>query len=174
MLICAGLYLLACAIPAAVAQDRTDEVHLLKAAFIFNFARFTRWPETREGEDAPLILCTAGDDGLVGELGRLGGRTVRGRRVSILPLENVPVPKSCHVLYVAVSKQEGYVDILESVRHAPVLTVSEIPRFERRGGIIELFHEQERIRFIINQGAARRAGLKLNSRLLNLAIVVDH
>ncbi len=159
----------------AIAQEPAEEERLLKAAFIYNFAKFTRWPKnTWRGPQVPLILCTAGEDELVGALKRLGGKTVKGRRVSTLPLEDAQVPRQCHVLYVATSEQERYVDLVESVRNAPVLTVSEIPHFGRSEGIIVLYHEKDRIRFRINQGAARRAGLKLNSRLPNLAVVVDH
>ncbi len=175
MLICAGLYLAASIIPAVLAQNPAEEQRLLKAAFIYNFAKFTRWPQdTWGGPDGEMILCTAGEDGLVGELGRLGGKTVKGRKVRVLSLEGVGGPGDCHVLYVARSEQERYVDIVGSVGNDPVLTVSEIPQFGRSGGIIELYHEKDRIRFIINQGAAHRGNLKFSSRLLSLAIVIEH
>lgn len=174
MWIYTGLWLVVSAMPSALAQDSAEEKRLLKAAFIYNFAKFTRWPDTVWGRgDDPLHLCIAGEDQVIGALKQLGGKTIKGRNVSIRPLTEAHNPGDCHVLYVASSEQDQYLPIVDTMRNAPVLTVSEIPRFGRSGGIIELFQEKERIRFIVNQGASRMAGLKLNSRLLNLAVVID-
>jgi len=77
------------------------------------------------------------------------------------------------MLYVAVSEQQRYPDLVKSARGQPVLTVSELPGFSDSGGIIEIFREHERIRFIINLGVARRAGLEISPNLLKLAVQVD-
>jgi len=172
--ICFGLFLLVSTVPVALAQDRAEELRLLKAAFIYNFAKFTRWPEgTWEEKDAKVILCTTGADELAGTLQRLGGKTVRGRKVTILALQGSEAIGRCHLLYVARSKQDQYDDIVASLKREPVLTVSEIADFSRSGGIIELYLEQDRLRFSVNQNAALKAGLLLDSRLLNLAAEVE-
>jgi len=161
--------------PVASAQNVAGEEQLLKAVFIFNFAKFTRWPENVwQAQDAPLILCTAGEDALVDALDQLGGKSIQGHPVSMRRLADMPSAGRCHVLYVAGSEQKHVTDIIESVRREPVLTVSELPSFGRRGGIIELYREEERIRFIVNLNAANGAGLEFSSRLLNLAVVVNH
>ncbi len=51
-----------------------------------------------------------------------------------------------------------------------LLTVGETPGFLEHGGIINLVEVQGRIRFEINQEAAKRAGLTVSSRLLRLAM----
>jgi len=168
-----GLLLFLGAAPVSVARNHAEELHLLKAAFLYNFAKFTRWPEgTWEKKEGPLSLCTVGADELVGTLQRLEGRMVRGRVVNIVLLQDEQPERRCHLLYIAWSKQDKYREIIASLGQEAVLTVSEIPGFSRSGGIIELRQEQDRVRFIINQSAAHRAGLKLNSRLLNLATEV--
>ena len=161
-------------IQAAGAQKLTDDERLFKAAFIYNFAKFTSWPDdTWTNDDAPLILCTAGQDELIEDLKRLGGKIVKGRSVSIRPVKKQAAPGSCHVLYIAQSEKKRYAKILESVRKKPVLTVSELPRFGSSGGIVELYREKNKTRFIINIDSSREAGLTLSSRLLRLAVVVD-
>ena len=50
-----------------------------------------------------------------------------------------------------------------------VLTVGEGDRFAREGGMIALVVDNRRVRFDINPAAAQNGGLKLSSRLLNVA-----
>jgi hypothetical protein len=169
--ICLGLAALA--VPGTPAENGEQELRLLKAAFVFNFAKFTRWSKAAWGNsDEPLKLCTVGDDRLIEALKQLGGRTIQNRKVNILPMGEVETPGKCHMLYVASSERERLSGILATVRDDPVLTVSEIPGFTHTGGIIELFKEQGRIRFYINQTSAEEVGLRLSSRLLSLAVIV--
>ncbi len=158
--------------PALMAQEEGTDENLLKAAFVFNFARFTRWPdEAWAADSSDLILCTAGHDGLAEALGRLAGKRVTGRRVAVQALEQEGEPARCHVLYIAMSELESAEGILKPVRTKPILTVSERPS-GRSPAIISLFHENERIRFMIDLGSARLAGLEFSSRLLHLGVVV--
>lgn len=171
--LCLLPYVVPGGIPAAVAQDSAEEERLLKAVFIYNFAKFTRWPESVVGgEGGSLTLCTAGKDELAGEVARLSGKMIKGHSVTVKSLKDVPSPEMCQVLYIASSESRHYRDIVASVSNKSVLTVSELPGFARSGGIIELYRERDRIRFKINLSVAREAGLAISSRLLSLAEVV--
>jgi hypothetical protein len=168
-----GVWLNACGLSVASAQVSDADNRLLRAAFIYNFAKFTRWPEQALGEqDDPLMICTLGRDESVLGLERLGGKTIRGRSAVIKPIEGMPLAGACHVLYIARSEQERYRPIIAALGAEPVLTISELGSFGHSGGMIELYQEHDRIRFIINQRAAHKAGLHFNSRLLNLAVVI--
>lgn len=156
-----------------MAQDSAGEEALLKAAFIYNFAKFTHWPEeARADRGAPLSLCIAGEDDLAEALMRLRGRLVRGRPLSVQAFREAGVPGGCDMLYVAASEHRRQSNLVRPLRGLPVLTVSELPGFAHAGGSIELYREAERIRFIINLGAARAAGLEISPNLLRLAVVV--
>jgi len=173
LLICAGLWL-SSATPVAMAEDGSDDENLLKAAFIYNFALFTHWPENApEEKGAPLSLCIAGEDDLAIALGRLRGKLVQGRPLTIQTLKDVRVPRNCHMLYVATSEKESYPNLVKAMRARPILTVSELPKFAHAGGVFELYRENGRIRFIINLGVARKAGLEISPKLLNLAVVIS-
>ena len=159
----------------ATAQTRAEEDNLLKAAFVYNFAKFTNWPEgTWKQRNTPLNLCTAGKDGLVSKLEHLAGKIIKQRPVTILSLNDMQVPKNCHLLYIASSEKNHYKNILKSVRAEPVLTISELPHFARSGGIIEFDRRKDQTHFIINLAAAREAELVLSSRLLSLAEVINN
>jgi len=113
-------------------------------------------------------------DELVEELKLLSGKMVKSHPLAIHQLERSQTPINCQVLYIANSESEHYDNILTSVHSEPVLTISELPHFSRSGGIIELYRDKGRIRFIINLKSARTAGLVISSRLLKLAEVIEH
>lgn len=167
-----GLCAAAMPVPDVVAQEESAEAPLLKAAFVYNFAKFTRWPEQAwDGPMAPLRLCIAGTDGLATSLARLADERVDGREVVIDTYAATDRP--CHVLYIADSERGHLADYIEQTRSRPVLTISEIPRFADAGGIIQLYRDRGRVRFKINVAGARSSGLNLSARLLDLADVID-
>ncbi len=148
--------------------DRAEE-YRLKAAILFNLAKFVDWPENAFSDPgAPLVLCVLGSDPFGSSLddvlrGRsIGRRTVVARRIAGLA-------QGCHVLFIAGSERKRVSAITERLRDASVLTVSEDDAFTSQGGMIALETEGERVRFDINGGAAERAGLKVSARLLSLA-----
>jgi len=173
------LLIASCFLMTNIAQIANAETHtdgrLLKAAFIYNFAKFTRWPEnTWKQQNAPLNLCTIGKDELINELKRLTGKTIKDHPVITQSLQNKQIPDNCHLLYIASSEKNHYKNILESVHNKPILTISEQPHFARSGGMIEFFRKKDQTRFIINLGITRNTGLTVSSRLLNLALVINH
>ncbi len=59
---------------SAIADTYPDDERLFKAAYIFNFARLTTWPDnTWSHQYKPFTLCTTGEDELVDDLNQLGG-----------------------------------------------------------------------------------------------------
>ena len=168
-----GLLMALLVSPLALAQDKAEQERLLKAAFIYNFAKFTRWPEgTWTDDHASINLCIAGTDELIVELERLGGKQVKGRSLTINRVSGLSDLSSCHIVYIATSERTRYQQVTQSLQDKAVLTVSEISNFARSQGTIELFHKEGRVRFIINLDVVRRAGLELSSRLLKLAVIV--
>ncbi len=175
LLISITLWLVTGIVTDAMARSRVGDERLLKAVFIYNFAKFTRWPNhSWKQADTPLTLCTIGHDSLIGALKRLKGKTIKGRSLVIQRLKDGQVPGSCNMLYVASSKRKRYRNIIDSIHNQPILTISQLPRFARTGGIIELYRKNNKIRFSINQSAAQKAGLKFSSRLLRSATLIKH
>lgn len=161
-----------CPAVTALAETPAGDDLLLKTAYVYNFAKFVRWPEGAPAGDSALSLCVAGSDDLADALVRLRGRLVRGRPLTVQYLNGGQVPRHCQMLYVAASVQPYLADLLQPVRGQPVLTISELPGFARSGGVIELYREGSRLRFIINLGVARAAGLEVQPGLLGLAVVI--
>ena len=156
-------------------ETLTEDEPLLRAAFIYNFSKFTHWPENSiKFQDNSLFLCISGKDELVYALKQLENKKIKGRPVVIHSLKNEQDSVNCHVLYIASSEKKHYTNILKTIHGKPVLTISSIRKFSHSGGIIELFREKGKTRFIINLDVARQSGLLISSRLLILAdVIVD-
>ncbi len=146
----------------------------VKAAFIYNFARFVEWPpEAFDGPAASLGVCLLGADQFGGALeGALQGKSVHGRSLEVRRLRGEERVQSCNILFVAASEADRLRSLLLRLGDAPILTVGESSDFARAGGIINFVLEENRVRFEVNAGAAERAGLRISSKLLGLARVV--
>lgn len=154
---------------AAAEEASADESALLKAAYIYNFAKFTRW-EVEEGDT--LHLCALGSNGLSEALQRLAGKWVGERRIAVHKFLAQAPSEECHILYFGASQSTTYRTQLQGIATQPLLTISEIPDFAVSGGMIELFEERGQIRFRVNLEAVEAGDLTLSSRLLSLAEIV--
>jgi YfiR/HmsC-like len=147
----------------------------LKAAFLFNFIKFTEWPAEELGKpDEPFIIGVLGKDPFGGALDKIiEGEIVHNRKIvarRFLRMDEAAA--NSHVLFIGASEENNLLSILKVLDGQSVLTVSEIANFAQRGGVIDLKKENNRIVFEINLLAAKRAGLSMNAQLLKLAKIV--
>lgn len=142
------------------------------AAYLFNFAKFVEWPSSAfPSAAAPIVIGLFGR-GLGAEAQEaLSGRRVQGRRIQIRVCSRIEDIAGCQILYIAALERARLKDIL---RAAPpgVLTVSDLRHFCAMGGMIGLVPRGEKLLFEISIRNAERAGLKLSSHLLRLAVAV--
>jgi len=149
----------------------------LTAAFLYNFARFTEWPAAVLPANAPLMLCVINDADVALFLGRaVHGKRVNGRRLRVRRASADGWLGDCQVLYASGLDARRSRQLLDAVRDAAVLTVSDTAGFAAIGGTATLFMEGERMRFAVNLDAAYRANVRISAQLLNLAQIVreDH
>jgi hypothetical protein len=160
-------------LPLAVSALTADE-YAVKAAYLYNFAKFVEWPPASFATDnAPLLICVMGDNPFGEALTNLHGKRVGAHAVAVQELPSSQEAPSCHIVFITRSQQPRLKNLLATLSGRPVLTVSDIDNFTQGGGIIGLIEIEQRIQFVINTSAASRAGLKISSQLLKLAIVVD-
>jgi hypothetical protein len=165
-LVCAGPRFTA----AAVAPPAPTEYEV-KAAFLLNFARFVQWPPARP--PGAFVVGVLGDDPFGSVLDRtFEADTGDGRSWQVRRLPRPEDAPRSQILFISRSEERRLAEILARVHGAPVLTVSDIPRFAERGGMIGLRVEERKVRFDIAPDAAASSGLKLSSHLLKLARIV--
>lgn len=173
-LIISCLYMLCSVLNFAMAQSPVEEERLFKAAFIYNFTKFTSWPDnTWQEAKSPLALCIIGNDELINDIKRLEGKLIKGRQLAIRNLNDTKHVQNCQVLYIAHSENKHQSQILQSVKTRPILTISELENFAQAGGMIQLQRKKGQTQLTINLNVARKAGLELSSRLLILAKIID-
>jgi hypothetical protein len=145
----------------------------VKAAFLFNFAKFTEWPTLPN--TGSIEYCIVGDNGVAVALSETAGdQQIAGRSLRVRRGEPASAWHTCHILFVGEAERSRATTNLAALKGLPVLTVSDGSGFAQAEGIAELYLESGRMRFAINVPAAERAGLRLSSRLLSLAKVVRH
>ncbi|MFQ5598178.1 MAG: YfiR family protein [Nitrospiria bacterium] len=157
----------------ARAQDMKRE-YQIKAAFLFNFVKFIEWPANAfPNQDSHIILCVIGTDPFGDILDvTVNGKTAQGRSMEIRRLNTTENIGRCHILFVSTSEQSRLAQVMSATQGSSVLTVGEMARFSDTGGIINFILKRARIRFEINVHSARRSGLKISSKLLQLATIV--
>lgn len=147
----------------------------VKAAFIYNLAKFTEWPDQSDlfHEDSTIVIGILGDDPFGFSIEKvIGGKTVRGRVIQVKRFQSIEEIQSCQVLFISRSEDSNLSHILPVLQSMSVLTVSDLSEFNRSGGMVRFFIEQNKIRLAINVEAVERAHLKISSKLLSLAKIV--
>jgi hypothetical protein len=157
------------------AADRKPTEYQVEAAYLFNFGKFVDWPPTASAAntEAPLVVCVLGEDPFGTSLDSILQRgTVKGKAMTAKRIGRAEEVASCQVLYISSSEAGRVGRILDVVGNISVLTVSDMPQFLDRGGMIQFVLEEGKIRFQINLGAAENARLVLSSELLKVAMAV--
>lgn len=163
---------------AAQAVDPPDaSEYLIKAGFIYNFAKFVEWPSTAFSQpDSPIMIGVLGADPFGSVLDHLVEDKKIGPRGFVVKRykwgKDLKDLKECKILFVSASEKAHIDEIVQAVKGLPILMVGETPGFAERGGIIRFTLEDNRVRFEINVDAAHQADLNISSRLLTLAKII--
>lgn len=141
----------------------------VKAAFLFNFAKFVEWPPNAfDDANTPYVIGVLGQD----PFGSYLDETVRGERLNGRPLvvqryRHASEIKQCHVLFISRSESDHLEEIVSSLKYRKILTVTDAAG--NGGAVIRFVNEGNRIRFKIDVQAAKVANLTISSKLLRLA-----
>lgn len=173
----AAAMLFAAAIIAQVpagADAEHDREYEVKAAFIYNFAKYVEWPAgSFDHTDAPFVIGVVGADPFGGRLDRaVTGKTINGHPFQVKRIRWGAEMKECHILFVSASEKNRVSQLGAALQGASVFSVGDCAGFASHGGIAGFIMEQGRVRFEINAEAAKRSHLVVSSKLLALAKIV--
>lgn len=165
-----------CVLDAAVATN-VDE-YTLKASCISNFLKFIDFSQDSLNDTRlPVKVCILGEDHFGPVLDNILGGAVRGRGMEITRINQLEADNMgdmpYHVIFLSKSLNIRTADILKSIDRSNSLTIGESPSFCQMGGMISMSFENSKIKLAINDGAARRAGVKISSQLLKLATRIE-
>jgi hypothetical protein len=147
----------------------------VKLAFLYNFTKFIEWPPgSYRNPDAPLAICIVGHDPFSADIeGDLRTRIVGSHPVEVLALKPTDTLSVCHMVFIPATDEDQASKIVRNLKGSSILTVGEAEGFAGLGGIINLTVKGNKVHFEVNQLAAQRAGLKISSKLLSLAKIVN-
>jgi hypothetical protein len=153
------------------AQDSSPSEYQVKAAFLFNFAKFIQWPEQAFSDSkSPFSFGVLGDDPFDGDLVRATREKIlNGRPLVVKACRTLEEARNCHVLFISNSEKSRLKSIFQGLDGTHVLTVGDSANFVESGGMINFFRDGNKIRFEIKDETAKKAGLKIDSKLLGLA-----
>ena len=158
--------------PKAHAGNGNLHEYEIKAAFIYNFAKYVAWPKnTFVDKNEPLILGILGRNPFGRHLEKIDGKLVHDRKLTVRIISDYEKLKGCHLLYISPSENKKLDEIQSLLKNENILTISDMDNFVGGGGMIELIVKDGKIKFIINPKAAERSGLDISSQLLKLAII---
>jgi hypothetical protein len=165
-----GLGLVALVALSAKAQAGSADEYSVKAAYLYNFAKFVEWLGEAGNSGTPLVIAVFGNDAFSAVLKQtVQGETVNGRAISVRSVSRIEDLRPCHILYFGSSNKNRLAEILRATEGAGILTVGETDEFIQLGGVIVFVAEGNKIRFEINLSAARRNRLTISARLLKVA-----
>lgn len=162
--------LLGCLLPVlcgALAAHEPVQENDMKAAFVFNFAVFTEWPDGALSASAPISVCAGAANPMLAALSQLNDKLVNGHRIAVRATPSSV--RACHVLVLDRHDRLRWPQIKRELAGTHVLTVSDDRSISADGAMIALSVEDQRIGFDVDITAARGARLNLSSKLLRLA-----
>lgn len=141
----------------------------IKAAFLYNFASYTHWPE--ETGDR-LNFCVYGDDPFGVYLDEVGNKKVAKRQISVTRVTDLQQLGDCQLVFVAKSAMKRFVKVAAQFEQRPVLLVTDTDGALHEGAMLNMQMQNNRVTFEANLRAAKAHGLTLSSKLLRLATQV--
>lgn len=156
------------------AQASKPSASQVQAAYLYNFGKFIKWPaDVAANQSSTFNICVLDQDPFGDTLrSALTGEAVGGKPVAVKRLPRAQDAAGCHILFINAAQAKGWGGILAALDDSSVLTVSDMPDFSNRGGMIQFVLDGDRIRFEINLERAEKSHLVLASELLKVAASV--
>jgi hypothetical protein len=153
---------------AAVSQPSQSDV---EAVYLFDFGKFIHWPAG--ADQGPMSLCIAGSPSFSAGLEKvIANENIGGRTLNVRQVEHAEDESGCAILFIDATQREHAEELLQAVADKPTLTVSDLPDFLSRGGMIQFQLVAKRVRFSVNLDAVNRGHLAMSSELLKVAMSV--
>ena len=159
-------------IPCLQAQKSSPTEYEVKAAYLYNFGRFIEWPtKTTAPSGGPFTVCVLGQDPFGQALNAvLTGETIDGTNTVAARISKPQEAVNCRILFISSSEDSHLKQILVALAGTSVLTVSDMPEFSQRGGMVQFIVDGKRVRFEVNLTPVENAHLTLSSQLLKVAV----
>jgi len=158
----------------AATQESAKE-YQIKAVYLYNFTGFVTWPNNVfEDAKASFRICILGEDPFGRQLDlAVRGEKVEGRNVLVERIDSVQQSSGCQILFISESETSQLNPIFNALEKKPILTVSDMPEFVERGGMIKFYTNRRRqVRLAIDPETLQEAGLTVSGNLLRVSQII--
>lgn len=149
------------------AQERDERA--VRVAYLYNLIKFVDWPSPQ----TDLLIGYVGSPATGETLFKsLDGHKNDARTLHVVLSPSDQMLDKCGIIYFGDASAEEIRKTLAKVDGRPVLTLGETDSFPRQGGMIGLVKNEDHIEIVVNLPLTQRSGVKISSRVLNLATIV--
>jgi YfiR/HmsC-like len=160
---------------SADARAQQANEYQVKAAFLYNFAKFVEWPsQAFKNPSDSIVIGVLGTNPFGDALAAaVAGKTLGGRSFQVREISTAQQAAVCQIVFIGSSERKRLAALLLGMGNAAVLTVGETDNFAAAGGIVNFKIDGGNVRLQINIEAARKAQLRISAKLLSLAEIVE-
>ena len=156
----------------ALSVSPDSDIEDLKAAFIYNFTKYIKWPTPNI--NSAFKIGVLGDSEVIVSLQKLATKKlVDNKPIEIIHFEVFQDIKFCHILFISESENQNIAEILTALGNNPTLTIGDSPDYCERGIMINFFLQNEKVKFEMNPVILENIGLKASSQLQKLARIIQ-
>jgi hypothetical protein len=163
---------------ASIGQDVGTVIsreYAIKAGFLYHFSTYVQWPrDVFPADGKPFVIGVYGSNPFGDALIKIAMRKkVDGQPIEIRHITSVKEALACQIVFIprTVPLQEQAA-VLKATIGFPVLTVGEIDGFVQRGGVVQFFLENNKVRIAFGEKSHLRDDLKVSSKLLAVAKMI--
>lgn len=154
-------------------HEAIDRQSQFMAVYLLHFSNFIEWPDTSFQNKEDFNICIDGVTEVNKYIHEIEGENVKGKKIKIKPAISGADIQDCQILFVSRSGGFKLNRIKEQLQNKSILLVSDRQNFIHDGGMIEYYIEDNKLRIAISIDAARQKGLKISSKLLRIAKIID-
>ncbi len=154
------------------ANSSNDEYYV-KSLFVERFTRYIEWPTNSDVNNIskPFVIGVYGDSPITTQLEILANKTkIKNKTIRIKKYDEIGQISDCNILFICSGERKSISKIITQIGSNPILTVSDDANFVNYGIMINMFIEGSNVKFDINEGTMKKAGLKASYQLLKLAM----
>lgn len=138
----------------------------MKLAYIYNIMKFVYW------DDENIKFCISGFNPFGNKLKSITNKKIQNREISLSNSFNIEDLKECSVIFISKSEKYSFEAILESIEKKEILTISDIEKFAKSGGMVELQTVNEKISILVNLKKVNESNIKISAKLLEVATIL--
>ena len=143
----------------------------IKTLFIYNFTKYIEWPTTAMKNNFEIDVM--GESEILKPLEELSHSKKINQKNIVIKIIKPEDEITGEMIFISSSKSNQLDAVLKNCKGKHILVVTETPNLAAKGSTINFKVKDNKVRFELNQSAAKNSGLKFSTQLVELSIPVN-